>query len=131
MDAFICLPAYANVNIVSTLQTSMTLISLILLRRPMHAYLHSSLQAFCIPHPATSSLQPRCQALADKLAHAVNNGVDHRRMTMTHAVYCQGTSNSIQGDHLPPGHTFETGGEKNTQHSHREWESSWLITQKF
>lgn len=118
-DTLLFLPA--NANAVATLQTSMTLRPKTtitnLAAEPTHASLHSSPRAFCIPYPATSPLEPRCQTLADKLAHAVYNSVDHRRVAMAHAVYCQGTCHRIQGDHLPPGHTFKRGRER--QHSHQ------------
>lgn len=71
----------------------------------------SSPKAFGIPYPATSPLQPRRQTLAHKLPHAVDNGVDHRRMAMAHAVHCQGACHSIQGDHLSPGYSFVRGRE--------------------
>lgn len=120
-DVFLLLPANANANSVATLQTSTALgpatTATDLAAEPTYAALHSSPRAFGIPHPATSPLEPRRQTLADKLAHAVDDGVDHRRVAMAHAVHCQGTCHRIQGDHLPPGHTFKRGRERHSTQS--------------
>lgn len=122
-DVFLFLTDNANASAVAKLQTSTALRPATtvtgLTAEPTYAALHSFMRAFGIAHPATSPLQPRRQTLADKLAHAVNNGVDHRRMAMAHAVHCQGTCYCIQGDHLPPGHTFKRGREREAQNTVR------------
>lgn len=58
------------------------------------------------PHPAPSPFQPGGQALADKLPHAVDNGMDHSWMTVANTVHCQSSGHGIQRNYLPPCHTF-------------------------
>lgn len=116
---FLFLTAAANANAVATLQTSTAVGPATsvtgLAAEPTRAAPHSSLRAFGNPHPAASPLQPRRQTLADKLAHAVDDGVDHRWVAVAHAVHRQGPRHRVQGDHLPPGHAFRRGRERETQ----------------
>lgn len=70
------------------------------------------------PYPAPSPFQPGGQALADKLPHAVDNGMDNSRVAVANAVHSQGSRHGVQRHHLPPCHTWqgETPSGQSTQH---------------
>jgi hypothetical protein len=54
------------------------------------------------PHPSSTPPQPGRQGLAHKLPQAVDQGVNHGRLGLPHAVHGQSSGHCIQGYHFAP-----------------------------